>query len=320
MTSDINNDNHLDGKPCDGENRYKLIDDYLSGKLSIAEMEAFGEHMIVCPACMAEMAFRKEVIEMVEDEGAELFTQAASKVDITVKSEPDSDKSERKKRNSFHIGFLFTNHKWGYGLLAAASLALFIIITQVQKQSSESPYNFVDKVPYSFEAEYLNASSMRPQTRVDTNTTSVFRSRFIDIMTLYESRKYETTINALIALEDDLLDLQTIKEERVMTIIREYYFYRGVSRLAYCTSDVGNQDTFTDCMTATIADLQQAQKMAIQNHFERYDRDTYFLALAFNLSGMIKATKQELNKINYKDEFWDQAKTLQNKLNKIPSN
>ncbi len=309
MSSRIKKDHFLPGKPCDGTNRATYIEDYLKGKLSIKEMKNFGEHMIGCKACMEEMAFRKEVIEMVEDEGPELFTQAASQTDSTAQPEQHTGRIVRKHRAGRYY------RRWAYGVLAAAGLAFLIMLaTQIKEQPPAMQFAFDDKVPYPFEQAFLITGPERSQMGLDSSVTVVFKKQFIEIMKFYAKRDYAATLTALNAIEDRLLDLKKAQSEQILTIAREYYFYRGVSILANCTLNVENHEVPSDCIADAVDDLQQSQRFAVQNHLNRRDRDTYFLALAFNYTGNAKLAEQELNKIRIENDFWEQANALQNNI------
>ncbi len=58
---------------CEIKNRPQVVDDYLSGRLSAAEREAFDEHCFDCDLCFQELRFQEMCAGLIKKEGRQLF-------------------------------------------------------------------------------------------------------------------------------------------------------------------------------------------------------------------------------------------------------
>ncbi len=62
---------------CNLKNREQIIEDYLSGRLSQKEKDAFEEHLFQCDICYREVRLREELKDTIQKHGASIFSRAA---------------------------------------------------------------------------------------------------------------------------------------------------------------------------------------------------------------------------------------------------
>ena len=58
---------------CESIRKGNIADEYLAGRLSSEETEAYERHYFDCEACFADLQFRRGLAEQLKAEGAEIF-------------------------------------------------------------------------------------------------------------------------------------------------------------------------------------------------------------------------------------------------------
>lgn len=98
---------------CELTDRMQMIDEYVMGKLSEKDTEAFEVHVFGCPDCLEEVRIREQMIELVKEERESLIADYATK----------------KPSRPFVIkDFLRGQRAWIYvGAAAALLLAIFLL-------------------------------------------------------------------------------------------------------------------------------------------------------------------------------------------------
>ena len=61
------------------EDAEKLVDDYIEGKLSSKDKEAFEQHYFECSKCFESLKFREAIAKVVQEHGEELFAEYIEK-------------------------------------------------------------------------------------------------------------------------------------------------------------------------------------------------------------------------------------------------
>jgi len=64
---------------CDFKNRDAIIDDYLAGKLSEQDREAFDEHCFNCDQCFHEIRLREQMVQIIKADGSRIFADYLKK-------------------------------------------------------------------------------------------------------------------------------------------------------------------------------------------------------------------------------------------------
>ena len=142
---------------CNSKNRQETITNYLEGRLSRSEQDAFEEHLFNCDECYRELGLQEDVRNLVQREGNILFE--------------DYLKKKRLKQNIWEklikeilILFKEPEPKWVYVPLAIATIVLLIFLIMPSSPPID-PQNFKESTyledlmstrfrsSYSFEIE-----------------------------------------------------------------------------------------------------------------------------------------------------------------------
>ena len=98
-----------------------------------------------------------------------------------------------------------------------------------------------------------------------------------------------------------------VKQARLL--LQDYYFFNGVSQLAYSTQDdnaIGNADR-AEYQKRAVTLLDKAREIAVVFNIETDDRETYFSGLAHKFSGQHHKAIQAFRSVGMESSFKKQA-------------
>ena len=123
---------------CELKNRTKIIDNYVHGKLSEEEREAFDEHCFNCERCSRELMFYEETVDLIRKEGETVFSEYL---------ERSRQKTDHPVRNMLDpFSRFFTSKPWRYAI-AGVSLVIIITVFIWVRPAPETSKNF-EILPY----------------------------------------------------------------------------------------------------------------------------------------------------------------------------
>ncbi|MFQ5629917.1 MAG: zf-HC2 domain-containing protein, partial [bacterium] len=111
-------------KKCEITDRDQRIDDFLLGKLSDKESEAFEIHVFGCPECFQELRIREQAVELIREE----------RVTAVAKSAVQKSVAGKRAARSYVTGF-FTNwqRKWVFAGVVAVAMVVILFMQIGQK-------------------------------------------------------------------------------------------------------------------------------------------------------------------------------------------
>jgi hypothetical protein len=122
---------------CEFVNRDQRIDDFLLGKLSPAEAEAFEIHIFGCAECLDELRLREQMIALIKEE----------RVTAIADYPPQRLPKQRPRLIKPIVNFLrFRPNIWIYAGTAAVLLIGFFIIPLLRRQETPNTFtaNFIE--------------------------------------------------------------------------------------------------------------------------------------------------------------------------------
>ncbi len=157
---------------CNGKNRQKTVTNYLEGRLSRSEQDAFEEHIFNCDECYQELRLQEDVGHLVKSKGNIIFT------DYLHKKKPRQNIWELLTKEIL-ILFKEPRPKWVYAPLAIATLVLLIFILMPSSPPID-PQNFSESA-YLEELMSLNFRSsytfeiLSPQNETNYKSELLFK-------------------------------------------------------------------------------------------------------------------------------------------------
>ncbi len=122
-----------------------MADEYLAGRLSASETEAYEGHFFVCDTCFADLEFRRQLARQLRQDGPELFSEL----------DPEQFAAQRSARRWLPA----RRGWWGGGLAAAAVIALIVLTVNVSRERSARYRGLVEPVPYPYLASELRGET-----------------------------------------------------------------------------------------------------------------------------------------------------------------
>jgi len=122
---------------------------------------------------------------------------------------------------------------------------------------------------------------------------------------------YQEAIERLESLEpaaSEFLTRQNSKE--IISDVRDYYFYLGVSHLALGRSKKLGKEEKAEHIDKAIPYLESAERITLENNFEQSDREIYFLGLAYVFEGRTKVGLEKLDIIEEKSNYYIKSSKL----------
>lgn len=283
---------------CNLDKRSDIIDAYIHNQLSEEEAEEFERHFFDCDQCYNDIKFRRELKHVINKEGEKLYTEYL---------EQRNKKTLKNKFGEWTTNFLPIN----YPVFAYSAVAVFIciagyVILHSSKTGDTFPINF-DKIPYAYENSGLRNMSSSSQSKEIVD----FLNQYQLGMGYYLTLNYEKVVqvfDGMVPQAESLLG--TEQEPETMEVIRDYYFYYGLSNLALAHS---NEKPFLqneESLNKAEKNLREANSIAKSNNFGNEDRELFFLALVFLVQGKKVQTNQILEAIPASSKFWSKSQEI----------
>jgi hypothetical protein len=261
------------------------------------------------------------VAHVVKEKGDVLFAEYIGEEEITEKEERKDTqqvipltKPKRKVIPGYAAALV---QRRFFPVYAAAVFFLIVLIVYMTTQTVMqndflATLHFDDQVPHEFVP--ISKSSLRNPDDPELNTAfETFYDTFLAGMLEYQDLNYQEAIDKLKPLEPEVSKLQAdLTDTETLSVIRDYYFYLGISYLAMARSKLVEiaKEKRRSYLQKSLQLLSISKKVASNNQFKMLDRDMYFLALTLYFTGKIDLTIQELKNIKQESLFYSKATLL----------
>lgn len=277
---------------CHYKNRDEIIAKYLDRELSDEEVNAFQEHLFQCDICYQEVKLKQDAIELIQTEGNVIFAKAVQR---------------RKKRQKNPLWQLRNKlspvvqrtPSWAVALvvLLIAFSSYWMLFRQGQDDVLATAV-YDEKVPDAYNpAPGLRGGAEDPGS---SNLQAVFFDRFQTAMLEYKDREYRSAVHEFEKLQPDAAWLEaTTDQPEAFELLKDYYFYWGVSHFALARSrvvDLGEQHRKQQLAMA-IQRLSKADELSQTYQLGDNDRINYFLGLAYGFDGQTERAIKYLEMI-----------------------
>jgi len=205
-----------------------------------------------------------------------------------------------------------------YAFAISIAILVFLISLSVyeniSKKESFHYYVYDHKVPYEYDMSSLRGT---PVNFEDDPDISLFINQFKLGISDYMVRDYKNAINTF----EDVMPLAgrintRLKSKEFLPWMRDFYFYLGLSHLAYSNDKELNKESSAYHIHESIQFLLQADSLVTEFDLPKNDREIYFVGLAFSLGGIIDSAKVYLNRIESKSIFYKDSQKLIRKSSK----
>ncbi|MFQ5638411.1 MAG: hypothetical protein ACE5IR_10505, partial [bacterium] len=192
---------------------------------------------------------------------------------------------------------------------AALILSLFSIpaIHYFAKDDVLDHYVFDDRVPYNPNV-WRDAESSLQTERI----SNLINYQLQNSLRNYVGYNYQTTVDSLEKWLTTVDTLQTQADNPdIACLVRDYYFYLGVSYFALFRSENSTLDEETRTLQIHNATryLKQAY-LIISKCPTGNDKEIFFLGLTHGFSGNVDSAVSELRKIHSESPFYEKSKKL----------
>jgi len=182
---------------------------------------------------------------------------------------------------------------------------IFLLYHQFFKSGNiDDAYVFDEKVPYAYGSGLRGAS---PASEEDM-LFDAFESNFKLSMSDYVVCNYPGAIEILKNLKTVAGRIKPVDKRR-MNLLRDYYFYFGLSHFALSRSrrfELTAEGKKQNAQSA-IQYLARADSLALALHLEENDRETFFLGLSYGLGGQRDSALVRLHRIKPKSDFYAES-------------
>ena len=293
---------------CDIYSKLWIKDEYVLGKLSDTEKEAFEKHFFECDSCFQELKLQQEMVQLIKEEGSVLFAEYLRAEQKQAKDTvPESAKT-----------FSFPRFKIQFKPFYATAAILLIMIGSFyaaknffQKDLLAS-IEFDDQVPYKF----VHESGFRSGDQKTTGAViSFFNNQFSIGISDYTALNYIGAIEILKPLESELEKLQQVMDaEKFASAKNDYHFFLGVSYLAAAQS---KKYVLADSIKNIYLQyaIQQLVNSKKTGHIHD-NRVSYFLGMSYILAGSKQKAISELQEIEKTSDFYKNGEELSKSIRK----
>ena len=251
-----------------------------------------------------------ELLEIIENETRrekEKIPSVKAKIKRLLRLFPDISKSLQRP---FEIPQRLPRFAYVVPVIIVGIFLTFITYDKIIKKDDFQYYVYDDKVP----CEY-NMSSLRNAEDIlkDDPLFRSFVNQFKLGMSNYVVRDYSNAIHNFQILQSYASELLSKSpSEIVLPWIRDLYFYLGVSYLAISRSkllDLKHEDRKRQSIHA-IQSLALADSLVTVHRLQTYDRESYFLGLAYGFGGYKDSAIARLGKIKRESQFYNDSNKL----------
>jgi hypothetical protein len=195
------------------------------------------------------------------------------------------------------LDFITSNRAVAVGL----PLVLIALVTILQFGRS-SPYD--EATPYPAPSGFRGATASPAREPA----YSAFKDAFSRAMGDYVLRDYDKTLARLDTLQAQEKILRSnLTDENHASLLRDYYFYTGVSHLALSQRKSFFSDKPEQHAAQAVTWLERANALAQAGPSSADDHETYFLGLAYGFNGQKDRAVNELGKILPNSSFYQQS-------------
>ncbi len=205
-------------------------------------------------------------------------------------------------RETFHASVQVLDFITGHRMVAVG-LPLVLI-------ASFTLFQFGLSSPYEKSAPYPPPSNLRGSLTFQAKDSGYyqFKDSFAQAMSDYVLRDYTNTLKKLESLQPRAESLHSnLADENYASLLRDYYFYTGVSHLALSRKKSFFSKKPGQHAELAVRWLARADSLAQAGGKPGSDRETYFLGLAYGFNGQKGQAASELKKIRSNSSFHQQS-------------
>lgn len=292
---------------CRLSNRDEVIDQYVTNELSEDAINAFDEHCLNCDVCFQALRNRERFVQLIKSEGRTIFA------DIIEERRPAS--SLQSLLDKLLSPGSIAPAKWAFAAVVMFAIVggSYWMLRESQQNDFLASIHFDDRVPYAFESPFGSSLRRPSEAREDDVELDRFYDRFLAAIAAYRSLNYSRANEILEPLRPCAERLLThAANDTVIAIVRDYYFYFGVSHLALAQSQRVqlNEAARQHHLETAIGLLERSVTLAVQQDFNDNSRDHYFLGLAYGLSGKEDNARRQLEKMKPGSQFFGDSQKL----------
>lgn len=306
-----------------------MLPELLGGDISPEAAQAFARQLLASPlfydkvwiklAQIDQMLSAPETPE-VEAIPRMSFEDIIERAGIPVRPPGPKTAPEQKKTGNLLQFYRDLKLAWAqlnfrYAVAAAAALALLVMVYVSREfifKTTQYPYQYFvydDRLPYDFDSNTLRG----PQTVEEPEDALLqsFIADFTNTMAGYLTRDYEGTIEKMKSLEPRALALQTPAADSLTFInLREYYFYWGLSSLAFSRDKSLSLDAGKQYLDRAIALLGQAARLTESKQLAGEPKERYFLGVACYFKGDDEKASPQFRSIETTSKFYKDSQKL----------
>lgn len=293
---------------CKIKNRTKIVNDYVTGELGENERAEFELHYFGCDTCFQAVKLREKMIELIKDESDSLFVKYQKK-------KPAAARASFLERLQGVWPPLFNNRL----IPVLASLILIFLLIgsyltfqNIRNEDILSRIIYDEQLPFEFVPATVSFRSGLASSE-DTLELDKFKNRFLEAMLEYKDRNYRRAIEMLEPLNGTANTiLKNATEQKVLSLMRDYYFYFGVSHFALAQSKVRDlsEEIKRNHLAEAVKLLSVSEKIANTRQLDLPGRDTFFLSLAYGLIGRHSTAVTGLKNIQPASQYYKESLQL----------
>jgi len=287
---------------CKNKIKEKVIDDYIMGVMPKEKKEAFEEHYFNCDVCFQALKLKEEAIAIIKDEGVSIFAKY-------LKSKSD------EKRKSAHSripkfpqilperlpAFVFATV-----VIIMALLGSYHFINNISSVSAYQ-FNFDNRLPHDYAQSSMRGESENYRNDVLFN---IFNNQYLAGISDYINYDYLNAIATWNKVESIALDLENKSTDlELLSTVRNYYFYLGVSHLAISVSQKHRKsvDIRKTHNSVAIHYLSKADSLSNLYQFKNNDREIYYIGIASGLAGNKERAAEKFGELTPKSIYYEKA-------------
>lgn len=193
------------------------------------------------------------------------------------------------------------------------AIVTVLVLTIFNRSGDEEHFLFDNSVPIAFQptaVTRLRGLSVRSELRKDFDA---FHNQFIEGMLYYEDLEYLQAVRILEPLQGKADQFQkTLTDTLAMSVVRDYYFYTGVTYLAVSRTKIDEVHTSIKKQSLMNAEqfLIKSSELTDRYDLKLVDREKYFLGLVYLLSGDRDSLIKCINQISESSPFYQEGGKL----------
>lgn len=277
---------------CTLKDRDNIISKYLMHELSDTEVDQFQAHFFECADCFEEIQFKRKALGLIQREGDILFPEMAA---VT----------ETQAMAARHR-FLWIAAAIAAMVVVVAVVGYYYLTDEPGRNAMRARLNFDRRPPLAYNAPDVGRSA----SPALLDRVKFLRGRFNHSMNAYNECEYELALKNLAFIKTDMTALAeqlTPDDTDPAMLLREYYFYFGLTRFALAGSEnhppAAEQQRIL--LDDAIDDLQHAEDLTRRYQLGDTAKEQYFLGLSYGMAGQYGKAVEILRAIRSNDPRFD---------------